>query len=135
MSETTTQLRPRAEDLTPDEIYTEGHWGFCPDCHRLPNGYVNIGKGHWMVCPECKVYWFVGSNLFSSWRDETEEQQRATYDRMGIADFRRVEDGYYPPEDEADTETEKSNTSAGRPPVPGVIPFPQRVPEDDGLPF
>ena len=95
MTEATIPLRPRAEDMTPEEIGTQGYWGFCPDCHRLPNGYINMGKDHFFICPACRVYWFVGSN-FLGWPDETEQQQRATYDRMGIADFRPAKSAHYP---------------------------------------
>jgi hypothetical protein len=47
----------------------------CPECGRH-DGYRNIGKGHWFFCREHKIRWFVGSNLLSSWRNETEEEQR-----------------------------------------------------------
>ena len=97
MNETTTRLRPRAEDMTPDEVQTEGHFGFCPECHRVPAEYINVGRGHFFVCPECKVYWYGGSNLFSSCREQTEEQQRAIYNETLGDGFRRVEDSYYPP--------------------------------------
>ena len=51
--------------VTDDDNY----WGHCTvDSHE--NFYLNIGKGHWMVCHECKIKWFIGANLFSSWRQE-----------------------------------------------------------------
>ncbi len=48
------------------------NWGNCPQCGEEP-GYVNIGKVHFMVCNGCRTHWCIGANLFSSWRDETEE--------------------------------------------------------------
>jgi hypothetical protein len=34
---------------------------------------LNIGRGHWAVCDICKSAIFLGSNLASSWRDESED--------------------------------------------------------------
>lgn len=62
------------------------YFGVCPTCKKS-DGYINIGKGHWFYCREHKVRWFVGSNLFSSWRDETEEEQHAQYAELGMGDF------------------------------------------------
>ena len=49
------------------------HFGGCPKC-ALNDGYLNIGRGHWFICHKHKNKWFVGSNLFSSWRHEPEEE-------------------------------------------------------------
>jgi hypothetical protein len=40
-------------------------------------------------CTEHRVSWIFGANLFSGWRDETEEEQREKYKL--IEDFERVE--------------------------------------------
>ena len=32
----------------------------------------NIGRGHFVACDGCRTYTMVGSNLMSSWRQETE---------------------------------------------------------------
>lgn len=66
------------------------HFGGCPQCANS-DGCVNVGKGHWFYCLEHRVKWFAGSNLFSSWRDETEAEQRARYDEIGLGDFVHVE--------------------------------------------
>ena len=66
------------------------HFGVCPTC-KSNDGYINIGKGHWFYCREHRVRWFVGSNLISTWRDETEDEQRAQYDRLGFAEFHRID--------------------------------------------
>jgi hypothetical protein len=49
------------------------HFGGCPKCGRT-GVYVDIGSDHYNVCEEHRVYWYVGSNLFSSWREGTEEE-------------------------------------------------------------
>jgi len=33
----------------------------------------NIGRGHFVACDSCRTYIFVGSNLMSGWREETED--------------------------------------------------------------
>lgn len=48
------------------------YFGLCPVCSNDPN-ILNVGRDHFAVCHEHKVYWLVGSNLFSSWRDEDPE--------------------------------------------------------------
>jgi hypothetical protein len=50
----------------PDEEF-----GWCPECGRS-DGYLNIGRVHWYYCDAHRVKWCIGSNLFSSWRDEDE---------------------------------------------------------------
>ena len=64
---------PKEEPLGPQEF------GGCPVCHSH-DGFYNAGKGHWFVCREHRTRWFVGSNLFSAWREETEEEQRHAYE-------------------------------------------------------
>ena len=49
-----------------------GYFGGCPKCGR-DDGYLNVGRCHWFVCDEHKTTWCVGSNLFSSWREQSEE--------------------------------------------------------------
>ncbi len=66
------------------------YFGGCPTCESS-DGYINIGRGHWFHCAEHRVRWFIGSNLFSSWKDETETEQRATYDRLDFGTFTDVE--------------------------------------------
>ena len=78
MTETATQQR--ADGLTLDEVQTEG---FCPDCHRPPDHFMN----DCMVCPECRVFWLVGPSR----QDQTEERQRATCRHMQAEGYLRVE--------------------------------------------
>ena len=60
---------------------TENYFGLCPIC-RETNGYLNIYKRHWFVCHRHKVKWCVGSNLFSSWKLESESQWKKNYDKI-----------------------------------------------------
>ena len=66
-------------DPGPPVYLEEEPFSVCPVCHSN-DGFLNAGKGHWFLCHEHRVRWFVGSNLFSSWREETEEEQRHAYE-------------------------------------------------------
>jgi hypothetical protein len=54
-----------------DAIVVDDDFGGCPMCGKT-DGYRDVGRDHWFVCHEHKKRWSPGSNLFSSWRDETE---------------------------------------------------------------
>lgn len=47
-------------------------FGGCPHCRCVDNIW-NIYKTHWAVCHRHKTKWCIGENLFSNWRDETEQ--------------------------------------------------------------
>ena len=51
------------------------HFGACPECGGN-DGYLNVGRDHWFVCHHHKVKWLVGTNLFSSWRYQEEDEWR-----------------------------------------------------------
>ena len=53
----------------------------CPECppDKGPDNIYNAGKAHRAACHTHRTSWLVGSNLFDSWRHETEDQQRARY--------------------------------------------------------
>lgn len=76
---------PASDDWGDGDAY----WGGCPTCERH-DGYINIGRGHWFYCAEHKVCWWVGSNLFSSWKDQTDAEQRAEYDAVGFEGMREI---------------------------------------------
>jgi hypothetical protein len=57
-------------------------FGGCPTC-GMTNGFVNDGADHWFVCDRHKVKWYVGSNLFSSWRDRTAQDRFRNRDLLG----------------------------------------------------
>jgi hypothetical protein len=67
-----------------------GYFGVCPQCRRH-DGFANVGRSHWSFCREHRVKWWVGDNLFSSWRDQTEEEQRRIYDEIGLGEFEKIE--------------------------------------------
>jgi hypothetical protein len=71
-------------------------FGSCPDCRvEFPNRedwpYTNAGKTHRFYCTEHKTSWVGGVNLMSTWQGETEEEQRAAWDRIGLDNYRDVE--------------------------------------------
>lgn len=47
------------------------YFGGCPICKRN-DGYMNYHRAHWFFCKTHKTTWCMGSNLFSSWRFESE---------------------------------------------------------------
>jgi hypothetical protein len=71
-------------------IKVENYFGGCPQCGKT-DGYANVGKSHWFYCREHRTMWNVGTNLFSSWRDQTEEEQRRIYDEISLGSFTEVE--------------------------------------------
>ncbi|MDB5637760.1 MAG: hypothetical protein JWP51_2668 [Bradyrhizobium sp.] len=64
------------------------YFGGCPICH-MTNGFLNSGSEHWFVCDVHRVKWYVGSNLFSGWREETAEQRFRSLDKL--TKYREVE--------------------------------------------
>ncbi len=87
-------------------------FGGCPYCGGY-DVFLNIGRDHWIICRTHQVKWHIGSNLFSNWRNETEEQWlRNTYELVG---YREVESVL--PAQSADSVSE---TSAK------IIPFPNK---------
>jgi hypothetical protein len=80
----------------------ESHFGVCPHCHKT-DGYINVGRTHLFVCREHKLKWCVGSNLFSSWRYQTKEEQEQIYDRLGAGAYTEIQpDEAYHPDDPYD---------------------------------
>ncbi len=74
-------------DVEPD------HFHGCPQCPttRGPDGIYNAGRLHRGACHTHRTTWMLGSGLFSSWRDETEAQQRERYREIeDYADVDRV---------------------------------------------
>lgn len=63
-------------------------FGGCPHCGRA-DGYLNVGRNHWFYCERHKTTWWYGSNIFSSWCDETEGEWLRNQYRL--ADYRVVE--------------------------------------------
>ena len=78
-----------------------GYFRLCPVCHKV-DGYANAGRTHRFYCREHRTSWIAGSNLFSDWRHETEEQQRRIYNEIGLPDFADVEPYFPGPETAGD---------------------------------
>jgi hypothetical protein len=79
-------------------------FGLCPICHKT-DGCANAGRSHRYYCKEHRKFWCVGSNLFSSWRDQTEAEQRRIWNEIGLDDFEEVVPYFHPRfrEDDVDT--------------------------------
>src|SRR5271156_5543169 len=54
-----------------DAITVTHYFGGCPHCGEQ-QGYLNVRTEHWIVCDAHEVKWRIGSNLFSSWKDDDE---------------------------------------------------------------
>jgi hypothetical protein len=50
--------------------------------HGHPTRLFNIGRGHWVACDVCRTCMFLGSNLMSSWRYESESLWRRNHDSV-----------------------------------------------------
>jgi hypothetical protein len=66
----------------------DNHFGGCPACHKT-DGFLSVGPGQWFVCHRHRVKWFVGSNLFSGWKEQDEQHRLANYYKL--AGYRDVE--------------------------------------------
>jgi hypothetical protein len=75
------------------KITVRDYFGGCPKCGRS-DGLYNVYKEHWFVCHTHKVRWTIGSNILSSWRDETELEQRERWEV--VADYEDIKGGSLP---------------------------------------
>ena len=82
------------------KMANDGYFGLCPICKKT-DGYLNIGRIHWFICKKHRSRWCVGSNLFSSWRDEAESEQVRHCREIGFDSFSDVE-AFYPEIEESD---------------------------------
>jgi len=78
---------PKVAPGTCDE--DDGYFGVCPFCHKN-DGHINVGRSHWFLFHQHKVKWCVGANLLSSWRGQTQDEQRAIYNRLGVGTYREL---------------------------------------------
>jgi hypothetical protein len=69
-------------------IEVTSYFGGCPKCGG-GNRWLNVGPTHWICCEEHKLKWSPGSNLFSGWREESDEEWRRN--DAELAHFREVE--------------------------------------------
>jgi hypothetical protein len=64
------------------------YFGACPHCGRT-DGLLNHGPHHWGICDGHRTKWFIGSNLFSFWQDETDYER--AYSEQVLEDYEAVE--------------------------------------------
>ena len=74
------------------KVTTDSFFGGCPHCGK-GNSYLNVGRDHWCYCPEHKTKWCIGSNPFSGWQEETEEDWKRNEYRL--AECTTVEPVYH----------------------------------------
>lgn len=73
--------------MTVTAITTDEPFGGCPECGGS-DGYINAGQDHWSVCDTHRTKWWIGSNLFSSWRYESEREKAES--AIKLARYREV---------------------------------------------
>ena len=79
------------------KVTTDEYFGGCPQCGKS-DGYLNVSRSHIGVCHEHRTKWPIGANLFSSWKDETEEDWRRNADKL--TDYSKVDPIYPEPTEE-----------------------------------
>jgi hypothetical protein len=94
----------------------DGYFGLCPICKKT-DGYLNIGRSHWFFCEKHRSRWCIGSNLFSSWRDETKSEQLRHCKEIGFDTFRDVKPFY--PEIEGVQRVNNGEAEEKAPALPG----------------
>ncbi len=72
-------------------VETTHYFGGCPICGSN-DGQVDLGRDHWFICEMHKTKWHFGSNLFSAWREQTENDWRCNEYRL--ANYMTVEPVY-----------------------------------------
>jgi hypothetical protein len=73
---------------------TDEYFGGCPVCGRVDR-LLNVGADHWFVCDADLTRWWIGTNLFSTWREDTPETwARNADDLRGFVEVKPV----YPPD-------------------------------------
>jgi hypothetical protein len=74
----------------------DDHFGNCPECSRT-DGCLSVGSDHWYHCRMHRTKWWVGSNLFSGWRDQSEEDWARNH--ATLSDYREVRPAFPVPTD------------------------------------
>ena len=64
-------MRFKIAEAKPVVFDDDHYFGHC-SVSEHDNFCLNIGRAHWMVCDECRIKWFIGENLFSSWRRQNQ---------------------------------------------------------------
>ena len=71
----------------------DDHLGLCPHCKRAPL-ILNVNRNHYGTCEQHKVKWLVGSNLFSSWREQSERDWARNAAVLSV--YRKVDPFFWP---------------------------------------
>jgi ssDNA-binding Zn-finger/Zn-ribbon topoisomerase 1 len=106
------------------QTQSEHYFGACPKCGDQ-GGFMNVGRSHWVVCDEHQTKWCAGSNLFSSWQDETEDTWRENAAKL--EGYEEVEPMPWEPTAEEKAERDRQIAESKNQP-PAEI-------EDDDFPF
>ncbi|MEQ9002335.1 MAG: hypothetical protein RIE74_02100 [Pseudomonadales bacterium] len=69
---------------------TLNHFGGCPKCHG-DAPYLNLRRDHWFYCARDRLAWKIGSNLFSSWRYESEQDWQRNADMLDSGGYTHCE--------------------------------------------
>jgi len=78
----TDEPRPRLEAIQGGRQDEEpAPFGSCPECGKS-DGYRNIYRLHFFYCDEHRLTWCVGSDLMSSWREESGEDWCSAWERL-----------------------------------------------------
>jgi hypothetical protein len=78
-------IAPVLSNMKP---HVDNYFGGCPHCGET-HGFLNVGPQHFHVCDTHRTYWLIGENLFSGWKDETEEEWDRNAEKLGS--YRKVE--------------------------------------------
>jgi ribosomal protein S27AE len=68
------------EEMKDNKVTTDNYFGGCPQCGE--SLCVNVRKSHYGICETHKVFWPIGSGLFSSWQEENEEIWRKNIEML-----------------------------------------------------
>lgn len=77
----TTLAKMRGKNPTAliEAIQLEYYFGTC-SCGKEPK-YFNYERTNWMYCSKCKEMWLLGSNIFTSWRNENKKIWKVNYEK------------------------------------------------------
>jgi len=74
-------IREAAEKKRELRTAEDNYFGSCSVCGEYDE-CLNIKRDHHFVCHQHKKRWHIGSNLFSAWKDETEEIWQKNYEKI-----------------------------------------------------
>ncbi len=115
-------------------VQEPGYFGGCPFCGGS-RGYLNIGPQQWFFCEEHSTKWLVEENLFSSWKEESEEDwQRHTAQLEHYAEVEPLMPSWCQPVSREELD-EQARRDGWVPDGPGGWRSPRYVNEDGELTF